>query len=698
MMNEFIYAVDLAEGGGHRIVWVMGAYEHITGYPRTVVKSWDDFVHGDDKRIYRDHILRVLHGEEHTAEFRIYAANGDLHWVRDRMRPLMNDKGRVAHIHGVATDITERVNAQERLQASLVRHAVVADLGVLALNSESPQDLANYALVVCEKLLSVALCEVLLYHHNASDFELLAERGILTTLSTPTDPMPNILAHRALATGDKVVVDDTSAESALKPSPSLLRRGIQSCACVVIHGKKGALGVLTAYSSQVARFGENEVSLMQSVASVIGSHLERHRTQEAEKLQRDFAEGLREAVTMLVNERELEPILHKLLSYLTEVIVPQAQAATVMLIEEDALKLTSQVGYHDVQSLFDADSVLVAALSKKYQRLVRDHLPVIIPDTQRDSDWVRTEPTLWVRSYMGVPIVVKGVCIGIINLDSDRPNAFLDTDLERVRAFADKAAIAIVNAQRAQELEREVRERTAELQAEKAQQARFIANAAHELRTPITNLNTRIYLLQRTPEELAAHLSALQRLAQRMNRLVSDLLDMANFEHGLIKLNKQSIILQDVVADVVALQRPEAEKKGIALLVEQPEAPTVLIADEHRLQQVLTNLITNAILYTPEGGTITVSLHDGEQCGDECQHPDEEAVKLRVRDTGAGIPPESLELIFQPFYRLQSQQSGTGLGLTIVQEIVRQHGGSICVESTVGEGSTFTVCLPKRVL
>ena len=698
MMNEFVYVVDLNEDGSHRVVWVVGAYENITGYPQTVIKSWRDLLHGDDKHLYQDHIRHVFNGKEHTAEFRIYTARGDVRWARDRMRPVMDASGRVVHLHGVATDITERVKAQEHLQASLVRHAVVAELGVLALNAESPQDLAYHALIVCEKLLNIALCEILLYHHGASDFELLSERGILTTRSTPTEPMPNVLAHRTLVLGDKLVVHDTSVETAVKPSPSLLRRGIQSCACVVIHGKKGALGVLTAYSTQRARFGENEVSLMQSVASVIGGHLERHRTQQAEQTQRDFAEGLREAVAMPVNERELEPILRKLLSYLTEVIVPHAKAATVMLIEADTLRLASQVGYQDVQSLFDEDGVLIATLSKKYQRLVRDHDSVIIEDTRQDSEWVWTPPTAWVRSYMGVPIVARGRCIGVINLDSERTHAFNPNDVECVKAFADKAAIAIVNAQRAEELEREVRERTAELQAEKAQQARFIANAAHELRTPITNLNTRLYLLQRTPQELATHLDALQRVAKRMNHLVGDLLDMANFEHGLIKLNKQSIILQDVVADVVTLQRPEAEKKGIALVVDQPEAPIALVADGHRLQQVLTNLVTNAILYTPEGGTVTVILHDNQHCGDECQMPDEEAVQIGVKDTGAGIPPQSLELIFQPFYRLQSQQSGTGLGLAIVQEIVRQHGGSVRAESILGAGSTFTVCLPKQLL
>jgi PAS domain S-box-containing protein len=217
-----------------------------------------------------------------------------------------------------------------------------------------------------------------------------------------------------------------------------------------------------------------------------------------------------------------------------------------------------------------------------------------------------------------------------------------------------------------------------------AKQARFIANAAHELRSPITNLNTRLYLLRRQPEGLAQHVDLLDRVIQRMNRLVSDLLDLSYFESGQINLQTEAVIAQDVVSEVALLQQAEADLKQIQLHCDLPLEPVHILADPHRLKQVFTNLIGNAIAYTPEGGAIHVTVE-----ADVEPHQ----LVVRVRDTGNGIPRENLPDIFQPFYRVEKKQPGTGLGLSIAREIVELHGGTIIVESDVGQGSTFIVRL-----
>jgi PAS domain S-box-containing protein len=213
-----------------------------------------------------------------------------------------------------------------------------------------------------------------------------------------------------------------------------------------------------------------------------------------------------------------------------------------------------------------------------------------------------------------------------------------------------------------------------------AQKARFVASASHELRTPITNLKTRLYLAQRQPERMPVHLQILEQVTDQMKMLVDNLLDMSRFERGVIQLNRQDIILQDLLAGVVSLQQPEAEQKHQTLTSELPLPPLIVNVDAPRLTQVITNLVVNAINYTPEGGAIVVRAL-----------PDDEHVVIQVGDSGVGISPEHLSHVFEPFYQGTNASKGIGLGLSIAKEIIELHGGEISVESEVGKGTCFTI-------
>jgi signal transduction histidine kinase len=213
---------------------------------------------------------------------------------------------------------------------------------------------------------------------------------------------------------------------------------------------------------------------------------------------------------------------------------------------------------------------------------------------------------------------------------------------------------------------------------------RFIANAAHDLRSPITSLKTRMYMIGRQPEQIPYHLEKLDQVINRMNRLVGDLLDSASIGQGHVTLRQESIILQDVLERVVEILRPEAEEARIELSLSMPEQALEVWADAIRLEQVFTNLITNAIHFSPNGKISVI-----------CDKTDSD-VRIEVMDTGTGIPAESLEFIFQPFYRVDpnSKVKGTGLGLSITRDIVERHKGKISVSSELGKGSCFSVTLP----
>jgi PAS domain S-box-containing protein len=222
------------------------------------------------------------------------------------------------------------------------------------------------------------------------------------------------------------------------------------------------------------------------------------------------------------------------------------------------------------------------------------------------------------------------------------------------------------------------------------QKDRFIANASHELRTPLTNLKLRLYLLKAQPTKLNEHMTILESVTVRMQELVENLLDVSRFDRGVVRLKKTRVVLQKIISDVISHQQAHAEEKHINLHAEMPDTPLEGQVDPDRLSQVITNLVVNAINYTPQGGEVLVQIQ-------KITLPDQptEKLQIRIKDSGIGIPDHLQKHIFTPFFRAnEGATRGTGLGLTIAQEIIALHDGTISLESTPNVGTTFTVLLP----
>jgi signal transduction histidine kinase len=176
------------------------------------------------------------------------------------------------------------------------------------------------------------------------------------------------------------------------------------------------------------------------------------------------------------------------------------------------------------------------------------------------------------------------------------------------------------------------------------------------------------------------HIEVIDKVTERMRKLVEDLLDLSRFDRGVIPLKNQPVHLQDLIQDVVEVQRVEAQMRGIQLIAEMVANPLHVLGDTERLGQVITNLLMNALNYTPEDGAVTVSLTQADSHAIIC-----------VTDTGVGIAPTRIDQIFEPFVRISENRQGSGLGLSIAKEIVARHGGTIDVTSTPGQGSCFTL-------
>jgi len=221
------------------------------------------------------------------------------------------------------------------------------------------------------------------------------------------------------------------------------------------------------------------------------------------------------------------------------------------------------------------------------------------------------------------------------------------------------------------------------------QKARFIASASHELRTPIANLKTRLYLMRRQPQKLKEHLDIADSVANWMQGLVETMFDIARFQRGIIELEMENVILQKIIIDVEQFQQPAAREKDVILERNFSDELVLVQADPNRLTQVLINLVGNAINHTPEGGIVTLHLF---KAYDEAE--EETFAYIQVQDTGSGIDAETLPHIFQPFYQADKEKRGAGLGLSISKEIIDRHKGHISVDSALGEGTTFIIKLP----
>jgi signal transduction histidine kinase len=218
-------------------------------------------------------------------------------------------------------------------------------------------------------------------------------------------------------------------------------------------------------------------------------------------------------------------------------------------------------------------------------------------------------------------------------------------------------------------------------------QRRFLADVGHELRTPLTVIKGNVDLIQRIGDFDEESLSSIQNEVDRLTRLVGDLGLLAQAESGKLPLDIRLVELDTLLLEVLNEMSVLAQNK---LMLSMGEIDQVLVCgDQDRLKQVLVNLVGNAINYTPSGGVVTLGLGKVE-----------EQAKLTIQDTGPGIPSEDLPHVFERFYRGEKSRTrsrdgkGFGLGLSIAYWIIRNHGGSIEVESTLGEGSTFSVWLP----
>lgn len=224
----------------------------------------------------------------------------------------------------------------------------------------------------------------------------------------------------------------------------------------------------------------------------------------------------------------------------------------------------------------------------------------------------------------------------------------------------------------------------------------FVSHVSHELKTPLASINAYAEMLvdgeAKDPQTLRQFCSVIQTQAQRLNRLIEDILNISRIESGLVKINKQAISLSMVIHDAVEMIRSFAQEKNISVQTPPSIIFDQVYADKDMMTQVVINLLSNAVKYTPKQGQVTVDCEVNES---------DQVVRVQVTDTGVGIPPEDIPRLFEKFYRVEANKKmakGTGLGLNLVKQMVEKvHQGKVFVRSEQGKGSTFGFEMPLGV-
>ncbi len=421
--------------------------------------------------------------------------------------------------------------------------------------------------------------------------------------------------------------------------------------------------------------------------------------------QHEFVEVLREVVTAINSTLDLNEVLDRILSNISRV-VPH-DAGRIMLIENGYARVARTFGAS--QHLFNLEthwSPMPVSVTRNLRTVFETGRPLIIADIAAYPGWIERNVLTDMRANLTAPIRSRRGIIGFLGLDSVQPGFFDETHADRLLALADQIAIAIDNAQlyervraHAADLEARVAERTAELQAANVKlqeldhlKSKFVANVSHELRTPLANVKLYLELLETGHADKQSHyLATLHREASLLQRLIEELLDLSRLELGSRPLAAVPLDINLLIQRLLTDRRALIAHRGLHLQTNlTPDLPT-LLADQTMIAQVLTNLLTNAVNYTPKGGIITVNTAIRTAL-------EQDWLTFSVADTGPGIPVKDQAHIFDRFYRGESSRNGavpgTGLGLAICQEILRRHQGHITLDTESGRGSTFTAWLP----
>lgn len=490
-----------------------------------------------------------------------------------------------------------------------------------------------------------------------------------------------------------ITVPDVAADASLEPyAPVFAREGIRALGFFPLVYRDAVIGKFMLYFPEPHAFDDGEILLASTIAGQIAFGVARVRAETDLRRERDRATFLAEASERLSSSLEYVTTLE----HVSQLAVRElADWCTIDVVEDGEIRRLA-VSHRFPDTCADAlQSMRAITASRQKSGGILNVIRTGEPLLARTMDWSwfdssysgddemrRILRQLGVESYITVPLVAHGQRLGAITLVSaDRNRLYDEYDLELATELGRRAGYAIDNARHYRE-------------AQEANRAKdeFLITLSHELRTPMTATLGWAAMLKRdlAPDTFRVAIDTIEKSARAQAALIDDLLDVSRIVTGKLQLSFAPIALRPVVEAAVDALRPAASAKRIQIELALDDAPLVA-GDAIRLQQVLSNVVSNAVKFTPAGGAVSVSL----------QGSDQHAVVV-VSDNGTGIPRRFLPHVFDRFRQADSSTSrlhgGLGLGLAIVKSLVELHGGTVTAESEgEGRGATFTIALPLYV-
>lgn len=560
------------------------------------------------------------------------------------------------------------------------------------------QELLNRLLAALIRAFSVQAASLLLLDPESSDlvFQVAQGLGGEDIVGTRLPSGVRSIATYVVQTGEPYVSNDVHAEPEWYPKIDQVT-GVptRQLVAVPLVQRGRAIGVIEIVNRQDGTlFSEQDVDLLVALAAQVVMVIDNARLHES--TDKELAERVRELTTMQEIDRQLnasldfDRVMDRTLRWAISMTNADAGFVGLVVGEEGELGLwvAAAHGYPRPLEYYRQN---VAPLTQGVAGRVATsgHL-VRLDDVRQCADYLAEREST--QSELAVPVIREQRVSGVINLESDRLGGFGEASEAAVVRLADHAAIAMENARLYQEVNRA-----------NESKGEFVSLVSHELKAPMTVIKGYSELLQLTvldrldPEEQRL-LDTIMSNVEHMQTLINDLLELARLESGTLTLERYPTQLPTILGEVMASFRHSFDERDLFVSWKAPPDLPRLDADPVRLNQILTNLVSNAVKYTPPGGDIEilaeVDLDTAGRDGDDPQR----VVCCTVRDSGVGISPADQSVIFQKFFRanhpLVRKQAGTGLGLSITKTLVEMHGGRIWFESEPDQGTAFSFTIP----
>jgi signal transduction histidine kinase len=566
------------------------------------------------------------------------------------------------------------------------------------LRTDDVDSLAEAVLDALESIFGSTKAAVVLAEPDGS-LRLAATRGyssadLVLSEAAVRDVSPFFLRVGA---ADEVWSDDQRNEALLEQLASF---GSVASFSLPIATATGAAGNITAMFDAQPEFDDGTRSAARHLASQVGLALDVIQTRDALRLETESARRERRQAAVLLR------VAHELATVMDPDLIPPVLAAAISEASRASFVAIARVLPDGTSLDFIAGDTLTPTQEALFRQLPIAPTPYPLPTELPAGEVLEADS----KGLAAAPIVIDGQVWGIVGLGpGEEPALDIGWWAELSRGFASIAATALARGEAVAALARQrdllasdVQERTLHLTAaveelQRASDAKtaFLGNVSHELRTPLTAILGFVEILASgmdgpLNQAQAEDVGTVQASSRHLLELIDDLIDVASIESGQIQLAIGAVDIEDLVRESVETMRPQAGEKGISLEADVMEPDLQAAADRGRLREIILNLLSNALKFTPSRGRIRVSaMTEAATDGRPVM------ARIDVRDSGIGVPEADRERIFETFVRTAGPSyPGTGLGLAISRELARLHGGDLTVESTVGVGSTFSVRLP----